>query len=348
MKRNYLSNLSKSLKAKHTIDSFDLKPSIAVLRNTLNNLKNVSNKKFHINKSIDKSYDKITDKSFEKSVEKLLVRSFEKSCKFHNSIFIPQNKIQISKSKPVYSTILNVSKQINPLMKKGLRNNLKDNMISLNTETKKLKKAIQEVNLNLNFENLKRLKKFKIKESKKSLLSKSQNIHNQLKEILSNNENLKRPPLPISSEELLHNYPNNFNKFIKKEISQVPIIFYLPDSVYNSYFSSNESANIFDDENGNYLSFIGDHIYYRYEIISFLGKGSFGQVLKCLDHKTNKYVALKMIRNKKKLLFQAKVEEKILRYLTEKNSHKIANTIELLDSFEFRGHIVNLKIVPCF
>jgi hypothetical protein len=31
-----------------------------------------------------------------------------------------------------------------------------------------------------------------------------------------------------------------------------------------------------------------------------IGKGSFGQVAKCLDHKNNEFVALKIIRNKKR------------------------------------------------
>jgi len=218
---------------------------------------------------------------------------------------------------------------------------LKDNIISLNTEKpKNLKKTIQAVNFNLNLENLRASRKVKVKDIKKTYLSKSQNLDKNLKEILPINSNPERPSLPISSEELLRSYSMNFTKFIKKEISQFPIIYYLPDSVFDSYFSSKESQNIFDDDNGNYLCFIGDHIGYRYEIISFIGKGSFGQVLKCFDHKRNKNVALKMIRNKKKLIFQAKVEEKVLKYLTEKNSHQIANTIELLDSFEFRNHIV--------
>lgn len=43
-----------------------------------------------------------------------------------------------------------------------------------------------------------------------------------------------------------------------------------------------------------------DHIGYRFEVLEFLGKGSFGQALKCFDHKTNEIVALKIIRNKKR------------------------------------------------
>lgn len=54
----------------------------------------------------------------------------------------------------------------------------------------------------------------------------------------------------------------------------------------------------YDDESGDYKFVEGDHIGYRYEVIKFLGKGSFGTALKCMDHKTGKEIALKIVKNK--------------------------------------------------
>lgn len=57
----------------------------------------------------------------------------------------------------------------------------------------------------------------------------------------------------------------------------------------------------FDNDVGEYLYNIWDHIAYRYEIITKLGKGSFGVCVKCYDHKEKKYIAMKIIKNKKRL-----------------------------------------------
>ena len=40
---------------------------------------------------------------------------------------------------------------------------------------------------------------------------------------------------------------------------------------------------------------------YWYKVLRVIGKGSFGHVLKVLDHKKQEFTALKMIRNNKKL-----------------------------------------------
>lgn len=56
----------------------------------------------------------------------------------------------------------------------------------------------------------------------------------------------------------------------------------------------------YDNEKGDYKTVMNDHIAYRYEVLEFLGKGSFGQCLKCFDHKNQEHVALKMIWNQEK------------------------------------------------
>ena len=82
-----------------------------------------------------------------------------------------------------------------------------------------------------------------------------------------------------------------------------------------------------------------DHIGYRFEIQSFLGKGSFGTALKCFDHKTGQEVAVKVVKNKKKYVYQAGVELKILQFLKENDPEDIMNVIHLNDYVIFRKHL---------
>jgi dual specificity tyrosine-phosphorylation-regulated kinase 2/3/4 len=74
----------------------------------------------------------------------------------------------------------------------------------------------------------------------------------------------------------------------------------------------------FDDKRGDYKPYVHDHLAYRFEIISILGKGSFGQVLKCFDFKDQVMRAVKIIRNKTRFHQQAKMELKILNHLVQK------------------------------
>lgn len=74
----------------------------------------------------------------------------------------------------------------------------------------------------------------------------------------------------------------------------------------------------YDDERGDYIPIKHDHLAYRFEVLGVLGKGSFGQVLSCYDHKFKVMRAVKMIRNEKRFHTQAGVEVRILRMLVDK------------------------------
>ncbi len=100
-----------------------------------------------------------------------------------------------------------------------------------------------------------------------------------------------------------------------------------------------ESQAGYDDEDGYYVYQIHDHIAYRYEILERIGKGSFGQVFKCMDHKSEQVVALKMIKNKKRFHEQAIVEIRALDAIRKAGPDGTCYIVEMLDYFSFRHHI---------
>jgi len=71
-----------------------------------------------------------------------------------------------------------------------------------------------------------------------------------------------------------------------------------------------------------------------------LGKGSFGQVFKCYDHKTGETVGLKVLRNKKRLYKQGLIEAKILETLCSNDPEDKKNIIKIIDKFTFRKHLI--------
>ena len=102
----------------------------------------------------------------------------------------------------------------------------------------------------------------------------------------------------------------------------------------------------FDDENGELITRVGDHIAYRFEILATLGSGSFGQALKVYDHKEQRVSAVKVIRNKKKFGYQAAMELKILLYLNEKDEKDQMNIVRVYDHCMFRQHlIINFELL---
>jgi dual specificity tyrosine-phosphorylation-regulated kinase 2/3/4 len=125
---------------------------------------------------------------------------------------------------------------------------------------------------------------------------------------------------PLTPAKVLKLKMHHLTQYERTEILDFPEIFYIGEGVkkikpimneqesaaaaLSRRSSNDDDINFgFDDSKGNYRVTVKDHIAYRYEIVDFLGKGSFGIALKCYDHKNKEHVALKIIKNKKKYYY---------------------------------------------
>ncbi|XP_053960210.1 dual specificity tyrosine-phosphorylation-regulated kinase 2 [Anastrepha ludens] len=147
---------------------------------------------------------------------------------------------------------------------------------------------------------------------------------------------------PMTPSELVKKFRNYLTDVEFEELKVYKEIWYFGQNANKNYnkTTTNGTANAgFDDDNGNYKINEHDHIAFRYEILEVIGKGSFGQVIRAMDHKTNTYVAIKIIRNKRRFLNQAVVELNILDELREKDADGSHNVIHMLDYTYFRKHL---------
>lgn len=169
------------------------------------------------------------------------------------------------------------------------------------------------------------------------LQSYSCRANEQLEEMLEVWKTMKQP---CSPGIILKNFGSQLSNYEQNEIlsySEVHCFGLGSKKVKNNLNSTNYG---YDDDRGDYKVVVGDHIAYRYEILKILGQGSFGQVLRVLDHKTQQKLALKIIRNKSRFHKQAVVEIEILKFLKEKDTKNSACVIHLADNFMFRKHVV--------
>ncbi|WWC91879.1 uncharacterized protein L201_006828 [Kwoniella dendrophila CBS 6074] len=147
---------------------------------------------------------------------------------------------------------------------------------------------------------------------------------------------------PMSQRAFISQFLHSMTDFERKEVLDFDKIYYtpLPKKIARPRQPQGMIYNHgYDDERGDYLVVEGDHLCYRYEVIGVLGKGSFGQVVQCRDHKTGLSVAVKIIRNKKRFHAQALVEVKILQQLVEWDPEDKHYMVRMTDSFQFRGHL---------
>lgn len=142
---------------------------------------------------------------------------------------------------------------------------------------------------------------------------------------------------PLSAAQTVKMFGKELSNFEKSEMLDYDIIYYIGNGVAKMNLDKRTG---YDDDQNDYNTYVGEHINYRYEILDILGKGSFGQALKCIDHKKQILVAVKIIKSKKRLYKQAALEVKILKYIKDQDPHDKAHVVQILDSFMFRNHVV--------
>lgn len=146
---------------------------------------------------------------------------------------------------------------------------------------------------------------------------------------------------PLTPAQVLGRYSDYLTNYEQSEILEFQHVYFIGKCAHK--VKGNPHAvhlnHGYDDERGDYHTVLHDHISYRYEVLSVLGKGSFGQVLKCYDYKTHTLQAVKLIRNKKRFHHQALVEVKVLEMLRRKDTDDGKNVVHMEDSFYFRGHL---------
>ncbi|KOB71089.1 Homeodomain-interacting protein kinase [Operophtera brumata] len=75
----------------------------------------------------------------------------------------------------------------------------------------------------------------------------------------------------------------------------------------------------------------------RYEVLEFLGRGTFGQVVKCWKKGTNEIVAIKILKNHPSYARQGQIEVSILSRLSQESADEF-NFVRAYECFQHRSH----------
>lgn len=140
--------------------------------------------------------------------------------------------------------------------------------------------------------------------------------------------------------EAVRKYASTLTPFEQAEVLEYKTVYFTgPLAQKIQGLPHGPKNNGYDDDRGDYLIVMRDHLDYRYEVKGFLGRGSFGQVVRATDHKNGVDVALKIIRNKKRFHHQALVEVGILERLMLKDRDQKSNIVRTRGYFYFRNHL---------
>lgn len=213
-----------------------------------------------------------------------------------------------------------------------------NNISNLSKFSKGKKNSVAPTRNTTNFNNfLKNLQSSKNDKRKSLVMSRESFLSNPQQ---PNSNASHRPKFPMSAAQTLKHFMREMNDYESGEILDYKTIYYLGQNSEKLQGSILKSPNYgYDDENGDYKIIINDHLAYRYQIAGYLGKGSFGQAIKCYDNKENKFVCLKIIKSKKRFFKQGLIEIKLLKFLNDAGPDEMHNGVIMEESFIFRNHL---------
>lgn len=145
---------------------------------------------------------------------------------------------------------------------------------------------------------------------------------------------------PMTGSSVSQQYSEFLTERELSEITSYQEIYYIGD--INAKITPNSEYE-FDTPFQQYRVNPGDHLGYRYEVCELIGKGAFGQVFRCFDHKMKTLVAIKVLVNRPELKRQQNQELEFLKFLENED----ANIIDYLDSFTFRNHLCIVTDLLC-
>ncbi|KAL1464512.1 hypothetical protein WDU94_004151 [Cyamophila willieti] len=102
---------------------------------------------------------------------------------------------------------------------------------------------------------------------------------------------------------------------------------------------SSRAASFEDDEDGHLIYKNGDVLQDRFKIVSTLGEGTFGKVVKAKSLQDDSVVALKIIKNVEKYREAARLEINALQKIGEKDPNGRHLCVKMLDWFDYHGHM---------
>lgn len=158
--------------------------------------------------------------------------------------------------------------------------------------------------------------------------------------------NSQRAPIPLpialttgkayTPHEIISQYGHYLTNYEIKEIANFPEIFFIGIGAKKIEPDPNDPYNQgFDEEHHRLKLIVGDHLAYRYEVKTILGKGTFGRVALCYDHKLKVDLAIKVLPNSSLLRESAGNEAKMLTVL---NAAECPYIVSAFDYFVFRNH----------